>query len=109
MVSQSNTKDYQIMVGVGKSKLLKGFIKLRYIPKISTICAKHNLGFTIMDAIGGYSDKDTYTVEYSLVVHISNVSDDTVHTLAEEIRSKLKQKAVLLRAVNAQNEFLTED
>ena len=103
----SNSKDFQIMVGLGNSRLRKYFIKRKYIPRITQLCEAHKLGVTIMDAIGGYAAKDSYVVEYSLVIHISDVSEATVRTLAQEICKKLKQESVLFREVNAQTEFIS--
>ena len=101
-------QDYQIFIGLGNSRIRKYFIKRKYIPKIINLCTKFNLGFTIMDALGGYAKDTSYVVEYSLVVLIAHVSEDTIRAFAENIREVLGQDSVLLRKVNAQTEFITQ-
>ena len=52
-------QDYQIFIGLGNSRIRKYFIKRRYIPKITNLCEENNLGYTMLDALGGYA-KDNY-------------------------------------------------
>ena len=102
-------QDYQIFIGLGNSKLRRYFIKRRYLPKIIRLCKQCNLGFTMMDALGGYAIDGSYVAEYSLVILISHVSEDKIRNFAKKVREELNQDAVLLRKVNAQTEFVTKD
>lgn len=102
-------QDYQIFIGLGNSKIHKYFIKRRFIPKIINLCSNFNLGFTIMDALGGYATDSSYVVEYSLVILITHVSEDTVRAFAKKVREALEQDAVLLRKVNAQTELIIKN
>lgn len=102
-------QDYQIFIGLGNSRIRKYFIKRRYIPKITKLCAENKLGYTMFDALGGYAKDNYYVNEYALVILISQVSEDTIRAFAEKVREVLKQDAVLLRKVNAQTEFISQE
>ena len=101
-------QDYQIFIGLGNSRIRKYFIKRRYIPKITNLCEENNLGYTMLDALGGYAKDNYYVNEYALVALISQVSEDTIRAFAERVREVLKQDSVLLRKVNAQTEFISQ-
>ena len=105
----NNNQDYQIFIGLGKSKLKKYFIKRKYIPKLAQLCSSHNFGYSILDVYGGYAKNNTYINEYTLVIFISQVSEDTIRAFAKKIVKEINQDSVMLRKVNAQSEFIFQD
>lgn len=98
--------DYQIFIGLGKSKIKSYFLKRRYIPKITDLCKRNKLGFTVMEAFGGFEGKDSYSAEYSLVILIADIEEQEMRTFTTCVRDTLNQETVLFRKVNAQTEFL---
>ena len=69
------------------------------------ILLKNFGGYTIQEANGGWIDDDKVYREYTLVIYLSDTSQDQVHAAADEMIDVFHQSSVLIQANQTQTEF----
>ena len=63
-------------------------------------------GYTIQEAHGGWiGDDGTEYQEYTLVIYLSNTTEDQVHTAADELIQMFNQSSILIQANQTKTEF----
>ena len=63
-------------------------------------------GYTIQEAHGGWiGDDGTEYQEYTLVIYLSNTTEDQVHTAADELIQMFNQSSILIQANPTKTEF----
>ena len=70
------------------------------------ILIRHCGGYTIQDAFGGWVDDDgTEYREYTLIIYLSNATEEEVHAAADELIEAFDQSTVMIQANPTQTEF----
>ena len=64
-------------------------------------------GYTIQEARGGWIDNDTEYQEYTLVIYLSDTTEEAVHTAADELIQLFNQSSVLIQKNPTTTEFYT--
>ena len=64
-------------------------------------------GYTIQEASGGFIDGNTVYQEYTLVLYLSDTTEDEVHAAADELLETFRQKAILIQTIPSTSEFYT--
>ena len=62
-------------------------------------------GYTIQEAHGGWIDDGTAYQEYTLVIYLSDTTEEQVHAAADEMIKVFNQSSVLIQTVPASAEF----
>ena len=63
-------------------------------------------GYTIQEAFGGWiGDDDTQYQEYTLVIYLSDTTEDAVHAAADELLATFNQNSVLIQKNPTSTEF----
>jgi hypothetical protein len=62
-------------------------------------------GYTILDASGGWIDGDTVYQEYTLVIYLSDTTEEDVKAAADELMEVFRQRSILIQTVPSTNEF----
>lgn len=66
-------------------------------------------GYTITEANGGWiGDDGTEYQEYTLVIHLSDTTEDDVHALCDELLDKFNQSSVLIQENRTKTEFYSK-
>ena len=73
--------------------------------KAKEILIRHFGGFTIQDADGGWIDEGTIFQEYTLVIYLSDTTQEAVHAAADELIEAFRQSSVLIQANPTKTEF----
>ena len=73
--------------------------------KAKEILIRHFGGYTIQEAHGGWIDGDTEYQEYTLVISLSDTTEDAVHAAADELIEVFNQSSVLIQANPTKTEF----
>ena len=73
--------------------------------KAEEILLDHFGGFTIQEANGGWVDGDTVYREYTLVIYLSDTTQEDVHAAADEMIETFRQSSVLIQANQTTTEF----
>lgn len=69
------------------------------------VLTRHFDGFTIQEAMGGWTNEDgTVSHEYTLVIYLSDTDIDTIRAACDDLIRAFNQSAVLIQA----NETITE-
>ena len=69
------------------------------------ILIRHFGGYTIQEAKGGWIDNDTVYQEYTLVIYLSDTTEDAVHAAADELIETFRQSSVLIQENPTRTEF----
>ncbi len=69
------------------------------------ILIDHFGGYTIQEAHGGWIDGDTEYQEYTLVIYLSDTTEDAVHSAADELIEVFHQSSVLIQTNPTTTEF----
>ena len=73
--------------------------------KAKEILIRHFSGFTIQEADGGWIDEGTIFQEYTLVIYLSDTTQEAVHAAADELIEAFRQSSVLIQANPTKTEF----
>ena len=73
--------------------------------KAREILIRHFGGYTIQEAKGGWVDGDKLYQEYTLVIYLSDTTEEAVHAAADELVEAFCQSSVLIQTIPARAEF----
>ena len=81
------------------------FTKMEAREKAKEILLRHFGGYTIQEASGGWIDEGTVYQEYTLVIYLSDTTEEAVHAAADEMIETFRQSSVLIQANPTKTEF----
>ncbi len=82
------------------------FTQQEAMKKAREILMKHFGGYTIQEAFGGWiGDDNTEYQEYTLVIYLSDTTEDAVHAAADELIAAFNQSSVLIQKNPTSTEF----
>ena len=74
--------------------------------KARAILIRHFGGYTIQEAHGGWiGDDGTECQEYTLVIYLSDTTEDQVHAAADELIQVFNQGSILIQVNPTKTEF----
>ncbi len=74
--------------------------------RVDEVLTRHFEGFTIQDAMGGWTNADgTVSHEYTVVILLSDTTADKVHAAADELIAAFNQSSVLIQTNETTTEF----
>ncbi len=73
--------------------------------KAREILIRHFGGYTMQEASGGRVDGGTLFQEYTLVIYLSDTTEEAVHAAADELIETFRQSSVLIQANPTRTEF----
>ena len=73
--------------------------------QVKDILIRHFGGYTIQEASGGWIDEGTVYQEYTLVIYLSDTTEEAVHAAADEMIETFRQSSVLIQANPTRTEF----
>ena len=73
--------------------------------KAKEILINHFGGYTIQEANGGWIDGETEYQEYTLVIYLSDTTEEAVHAAADELIETFNQSSVLIHTNPTTTEF----
>ena len=81
------------------------FTQAEACEKAKDILIRHFGGYTMQEASGGWIDEGTVFQEYTLVVYLSDTTEDAVHAAADELIETFRQNSILIQANPTKTEF----
>lgn len=63
---------------------------------LSDICVEHQISFSLLTQLGGYTHNKGYTTETSLRIIIIGISEEEATTLGEKLKEKVNTDTVLI-------------
>ena len=81
------------------------FTQAEAMERAKEILLRHFGGYTIQEAHGGWVDGDTAYQEYTLVIYLSDTTQEQVHAAADELIAVFNQSSVLIQANPTATEF----
>ena len=101
------TEQYVMYVGTNDKDSYSQLISTEDAKKmIDEICFRYVEGYTIMDAIGSWTDeKKNVTKENTIVCYFDNTDKTVVHKIADEIIKALNQNTVLIEKDELEMEY----
>ena len=73
--------------------------------QVKDILIRHFGGYTIQEASGGWIDEGTVYQEYTLVIYLSDTTEEAVHDAADEMIETFRQSSVLIQTNPTRTEF----
>lgn len=73
--------------------------------QVKDILIRHFGGYTIQEASGGWIDEGTVYQEYTLVIYLSDTTEEAVHAAADELIETFRQSSILIQSNPTQTEF----
>lgn len=73
--------------------------------QVKDILIRHFGGYTIQEASGGWIDEGTVYQEYTLVIYLSDTTEETVHAAADELIETFRQSSILIQTNPTRTEF----
>ena len=74
--------------------------------KVDEVLTKHFEGFTIQDAMGGWTNENgTVDHEYTVVIFLSDTTLEKVHVAADDLIRVFNQSSILIQANQTRTEF----
>ena len=73
--------------------------------QVKDILIRHFGGYTIQEASGGWIDEGTVYQEYTLVIYLSDTTEEAVHAAADELIETFHQSSILIQTNPTQTEF----
>ena len=74
--------------------------------KVDEVLTKHFEGFTIQDAMGGWTNENgTVDHEYTVVIFLSDTTLEKVHEAADDLIREFNQSSILIQTNMTQTEF----
>ena len=81
------------------------FTQQEAMEKAREILISHFGGYTIQEAHGGWVDNGTEYQEYTLVIYLSDTTDEAVYGAADELIDTFHQSSVLIQTNPTKTEF----
>lgn len=81
------------------------FTQAEAMEQARAILVKHFGGYTIQEALGGWVDDGKLYQEYTLVIYLSDTTQEKVHEAADELVETFRQSSVLIQANPTRTEF----
>ena len=81
------------------------FTQAEALEQAKAILIKHFGGYTIQQAEGGWIDEGNVYQEYTLVIYLSDTTEEAVHAAADELIQVFDQSSVLIQKNPTQTEF----
>jgi hypothetical protein len=76
--------------------------------KVDEVLTKHFEGFTIQDAMGGWTNENgTVDHEYTVVIFLSDTTPEKVHAAADDLIRVFNQSSILIQANQTRTEFFS--
>jgi len=73
---------------------------------LETILVRHFSGYTIQNALGGWTEEDgTYDHENTLVIYLSDTDEESVKAAADELLKEFDQHSILIQTNLTITEF----
>ena len=85
------------------------FTQHEAMERAKEILIKHFGGYTIQEANGGWIDDGTEYQEYTLVIYLSDTTEEQIHAAADELISVFNQSSVLIQANPTTTEFYSAE
>ena len=82
-----------------------GFTEAEAQEQVKDILIRHFGGYTIQEASGGWIDEGTVYQEYTLVIYLSDTTEEAVHAAADEMIETFRQSSVLIQTNPTRTEF----
>ena len=104
----SDTLDMQYVLYLGtndKDTNKPVFTEAEAMEQAKAILIRHFGGYTIQEAHGGWVDEGKLYQEYTLVIYLSDTTEDKVHAAADELVETFHQSSVLIQANPTRTEF----
>jgi len=73
--------------------------------QVKDILIRHFGGYTIQEASGGWIDEETVYQEYTLVIYLSDTTEEAVHAAADELIETFRQSSILIQTNPTRTEF----
>ncbi len=74
--------------------------------KVDEVLTKHFEGFTIQDAMGGWTNENgKVDHEYTVVIFLSDTTQEKVHAAANDLIRVFNQSSILIQAIQTRTEF----
>ena len=73
--------------------------------QVKDILIRHFGGYTIQEASGGWIDEGTVYQEYTLVIYLSDTTEEAVHAAADEMIETFRQSSILIQTNPTRTEF----
>ena len=73
--------------------------------QVKDILIRHFGGYTIQEASGGWIDEGTVYQEYTLVIYLSDTTEEAVHDAADELIETFRQSSILIQTNPTRTEF----
>ncbi len=73
--------------------------------KAKEILIRHFGGYTMQEASDGWIDDGTVFQEYTLVIYLSDTTEEAVHAAADELIETFRQSSILIQANPTKTEF----
>ncbi len=105
--AQSDDVQYVLYLGTNDKDTDKPvFTQAEAIDMAREILIRNFGGYTIQEAYGGWiSDDDTEFREYTLVIYLSDTTEEKVHAAADELIEAFHQSSVMIQANPTRTEF----
>ncbi len=82
------------------------FTQAEAMENARAVLIRHFGGYTIQEAHGGWIGDDGMVYqEYTLVIYLSDTTEDQVHAAADELISLFNQSSILIQATPTKTEF----
>lgn len=73
--------------------------------QVKDILIRHFGGYTIQEASGGWIDEGTVYQEYTLVIYLSDTTEEAIHAAADELIETFRQSSILIQTNPTRTEF----
>ena len=106
--ADSTAEDIQYVLFLGtndKDTNKPVFTQAEAMEQARAILVKHFGGYTIQEALGGWVDDGKLYQEYTLVIYLSDTTQEKVHEAADELVETFRQSSVLIQANPTRTEF----
>ncbi len=81
------------------------FTQAEAMEQARAILVKHFGGYTIQEALGGWEDDGKLYQEFTLVIYLSDTTEEKVHAAADELVETFRQSSVMIQANPTRTEF----
>ena len=105
-IEDAEDVQYVMYLGTNEKETNKPvFTQQEAMEKAREILISHFGGYTIQEAHGGWVDNGTEYQEYTLVIYLSDTTDEAVYGAADELIDTFHQSSVLIQTNPTKTEF----
>ena len=104
----NGTADVQYVMYLGtndKDTNKPVFTQAEALEQAKEILVKHFGGYTIQEAQGGWLDNGELYQEYTLVIYLSDTTEEAIHQAADELIETFRQSSILIQQNPTKTEF----